>query len=627
MYNIIFIVISLLFIGCTHRTTTIGKVEEGISKYKIEDLINIERTYGGSFSPDYEKIIYISNKTGIPNIWIYNTKTKERNLYIESKETIQTAFWNKLNHKIYYTQDTKGNENFNVFEYDPKTKISKNLIGNPKSTVEILKTSRDFSKLFYLENNREKKRFDFYSFDFKSHKKNLIWKATSEKAVVHYIEKTNTLLLFETLGDEKEKLYSYDINSKKEVPLLTEGTFGINVEDDDIDGDYVYLTSNKDSEFYEGYKLNLKTKELTKIISDKWDIVSIGRTFNKKYYYYIINENGSHVLSLFSDEFKTKVKTPNFARGQFIIENIDRDEKHAAFTLKNDSIPSDIFLWNLENNSIEKITNNLPDSIRQEHLVSSTPVTYKARDGLTIHGFLYLPKGAKPEKGYPALVMIHGGPKSQFKPYFNPKLQYLLNNGYAILAPNVRGSTGHGSSFHMMDNLDFGGKPLLDVLDGKNYLAQMKEIDSSRIGIYGGSYGGYMVLAALAFAPNEFKLGIDLYGPSNLITLVKSFPTYWAHMMKYVYEEFGDPKKDYTYMRERSPLFSANKIGVPLLIFHGKNDVRVLLSESQSIYDNIKKRNGTAELYIYDDEGHGFYQTKNRIDVLKKTIVFLNKYL
>lgn len=615
-----------LFLSCATKHYA-GSSKEPLPKYKIEDFLNIEENFAAGYSPDFKEFIYISNKSGVFNVWLYDIKNKTANILIASKETIRRAFWNKINNKIYYTQDIGGNENFNVFEFDRKNKKSQKILGNKDTTVQIINISRDFSKLYYLENKRDKKAFDLYSYDFKNRSQRQIWKNTTTFALVHFIEKTDKIILSELLGDERNNLYIYDLKTKKQEPLFTDGMYSYSVEDDDVDGNFLYITSNMEGEFYEGYKLNLKTKKMVKILPSKWDVVAIGRTFNKKYYYYMVNENGSYVLNMFSDEFKTKIETPNLEAGQIMIQTLDRDEKHVAFKFDSDATPSDIYLWEIGSKDVTKITNNLSANVKSEHLVSSIPVTYKTRDGLPIHGFLYLPKQPMPKEGFPVIMNIHGGPKSQSTPYFSGSTQFLVNNGIAVFFPNVRGSTGYGKSFHMMDNKDFGGKPLLDVIDGKNYLAGRDEIDPNRIGIMGGSYGGYMVLAALAFQPKEFKVGVDIVGPSNLVTLIKSFPPYWTDVIKYIYDEFGDPAKDEKYMLERSPLFAADKIERPLIIFHGRNDVRVKLSEAETIYEAVKKKNGIVELHIYDDEGHGFRKKHNIEDYLNKTMIFLQKYL
>jgi dipeptidyl aminopeptidase/acylaminoacyl peptidase len=603
------------------------KSQTPVPEYSVDEFFKIESSFRGSYSPDYKKFIYISNKSGVYNIWLYDLKKKKSKLFFKSEGNIFWAFWHKKNNKVYYSQDRDGNENHNFFEFDPVKKKSKKILGQNTTKVSVAGVSRDYDTLMYLENNRDVKYFDLYSYHFSSGKKNFIWKCEGKKVFSHWIEKKNQIILAEEIGDERNKIYLYDIKKKKEFPLIMNDKFSYEVVADDLDGNHLYIISNKDGEFRDGFKFNIKKKKFKKIISHNWNVVRIGRSFNKKYYYYLTNENGYYILRMFSDEFKTPVKTPKLASGQIILQTLERDEKHAAFRYINDASPGNIYLWDLETNHVERVTNNLPDTIKEEHLVTSHLISYKTRDNLTVRGFLYLPKQPMPEKGYPLMMYIHGGPKWHYSPSFRFDVQYLVNRGYAVFAPNVRGSTGYGKSFHMMDNLDFGGKPLLDVVDGKNYLASKDYIDGSRIGIIGGSYGGYMVLAALAFTPKEFKLGVDIVGPSNLITLVESFPKYWTSFLKYIYEEFGDPKKDAKYMKERSPLFSADKIVRPLIIFHGKNDVRVKLPEAQTIFKALKDKKRIVELYVYDDEGHGFRSTKNRIDYLKKTIKFLKKYL
>ncbi|MFZ1787319.1 MAG: alpha/beta fold hydrolase, partial [Saprospiraceae bacterium] len=255
-------------------------------------------------------------------------------------------------------------------------------------------------------------------------------------------------------------------------------------------------------------------------------------------------------------------------------------------------------------------------------------VRFKSFDGLEIPAIYYKPKQASKKNQVGALVYVHGGPGGQTRIGYSNSIQYLVNHGYAVLAVNNRGSSGYGKTFYKLDNKDHSNGDLKDCIWGKKWLQEQEYIDSSAIGIYGGSYGGCMVLGALAFHPEEFKVGVNLFGVANWLRTLKSIPPYWESFRKALYDELGDPyTSDSIRLRAISPLFNYEKINKPLIVFQGANDVRVLQAESDEIVEGVKKNGVPVEYVLYPDEGHGFVKKENQITTAKKTLEFLDKYL
>ncbi len=253
------------------------------------------------------------------------------------------------------------------------------------------------------------------------------------------------------------------------------------------------------------------------------------------------------------------------------------------------------------------------------------PVSFKARDGLTIHGYLSLPLGV-PAKNLPLVLNVHGGPWHRDQWGFNRECQWLVNRGYAVLQLNFRGSTGYGKAFLNAGNREWGQKMHFDLLDGKEWAIKQGYADPKKVGIYGGSYGGYATLAALAFTPDEFACGVDIVGPSNLITLLNSFPPYWAPM-KSMFERRVGRLSEEEFLKSRSPLFSAQKIKSPLLIAQGANDPRVKQQESDQIVAAMRKNGKDVEYLVFPDEGHGFARPENNMKFYAAAEAFLAKYL
>ena len=254
-------------------------------------------------------------------------------------------------------------------------------------------------------------------------------------------------------------------------------------------------------------------------------------------------------------------------------------------------------------------------------------VRFKARDGMTIPNFLWKPHQATAARKAPAVILVHGGPGGQTVPAYSSVNQYFANHGYVVLGINNRGSSGYGKTFFAADDKKHGREPLWDCIDAKKYLQSLDYVDPDRIAILGGSYGGYMVLAALAFHPQEFKVGVDIFGVANWIRTLENIPAWWEAQRVALYAEMGDPVADRKMLEEVSPLLHANLIRKPLMVLQGANDPRVLKVESDEIVAAVKKNGVPVEYIVFPDEGHGFSKKKNQIEGYSAVLRFLDKYL
>jgi dipeptidyl aminopeptidase/acylaminoacyl peptidase len=254
------------------------------------------------------------------------------------------------------------------------------------------------------------------------------------------------------------------------------------------------------------------------------------------------------------------------------------------------------------------------------------PISYLSRDGLTIHGYLTTPVGI-PAKNLPTVLLVHGGPWARDTWGYDPMVQWLANRGYAVLQVNFRGSTGYGKKFLNAANREWAGKMHDDLIDGVNSIVQRGIANPKKIAIMGGSYGGYATLVGLTFTPDVFAAGVDIVGPSNLLTLLNSVPPYWEPMRAMFSHRVGDTEKEADFLKSRSPLFFADQIKAPLLIGQGANDPRVKQAESEQIVAAMRKANKPVEYILYTEEGHGFARPANRLHFYAKAEEFLGKYL
>ena len=298
-----------------------------------------------------------------------------------------------------------------------------------------------------------------------------------------------------------------------------------------------------------------------------------------------------------------------------------------AFYHNGSRSPANLFVYDFDTKKVAKLTDSLNPEIDPAHLVQVQVVRYKSFDGMEVPGILYQPHGATPQNKAPAIVLVHGGPGGQARTEYKAYAQYLANHGYVILDVNNRGSSGYGKTFFKADDGKHGREPLWDCIEAKKYLQSLGYVDRDKIAIMGGSYGGYMVLAALAFKPEEFNAGVDIFGVSNWVRTLQSIPPYWESQRKSLYAEIGDPEKQLDFLRETSPLFHADKITKPLIVLQGANDPRVIKPESDEIVEAIKKNNGIVEYVVFDDEGHGFTKKENEIRAYKAILDFLDQHV
>jgi dipeptidyl aminopeptidase/acylaminoacyl peptidase len=298
-----------------------------------------------------------------------------------------------------------------------------------------------------------------------------------------------------------------------------------------------------------------------------------------------------------------------------------------SFYASSDRSPSNLYVLDFPTGKVTRLTDTLSKEIDPEDLVASEVVRFKSFDGMAVPNIYYKPLDASPEHKAPALVWVHGGPGGQTRKGYSALIQYLVNHGYAVLGINNRGSSGYGKTFFTADDRKHGREPLWDCVEAKKWLSAQPYVDGKKIGIIGGSYGGYMVLAALAFQPEVFDVGVDIFGVSNWLRTLQSIPPYWETFRLALYKEIGDPVKDEAMLKANSPLFHADKIRRPLLVLQGQNDPRVIKPESDEIVEAVRKNNVPVEYVVFPDEGHGFTKKANEIRAYSATLEFLDKYL
>jgi dipeptidyl aminopeptidase/acylaminoacyl peptidase len=600
-----------------------------VKQYTIEQFMNTVRNGGSSFSADEKSILFHSNKTGIFNVYsVAVTGGEPAQLTNAMKESTFAVGYFPNDARILYTYDRGGNENSHLYVRELNGS-ERDLTPGDKVKANFLGWSHDRKSFFFSTNERDPRFFDVYEMPIDTFKASLIYK---DETGLDFgdISNDKQFMAFEKSGGSQADSDVYLYNAAtKELKNLTAhtGDMANSAQTFDVDSKNLYFLTDSGSEFRYVSRYNLATGKTEVVEKAPWDYSYTYFSRNGKYRVTAVNEDARTRIKIYEQATGKLVDLPKLPNADITGVNISPSEKLMAFYLNGDRSPSNLYVYNFATKKATKLTDSLNPEINPDDLVESQVIRYKSFDGLEIPSILYKPKGASAQSKAPALLLIHGGPGGQTRVGYSPLTQYLVNHGYVILGVNNRGSSGYGKSFFAADDGKHGREPLWDCVEAKKYLASLGYVDEKKIGIAGGSYGGYMVLAALAFKPEEFAVGVDLFGVSNWVRTLQSIPPYWESFRKSLYKEIGDPNKDLENLRAVSPLFHADKIVKPLIVLQGANDPRVIKPESDEIVDNIKKRNGVVEYVLFDNEGHGFTKKANEIRAYKAILDFCDRYL
>ncbi len=616
----------LLFVSCKNNQNKETKEVADVKTYTIEQFMDNEEAWEDGFSADKSKVLITSNRSGIFNIYSVSAEGGELMPITQSDSaSVYGISYFPDDDRILFRMDGNGDEIFKIFVKD-SSGIQRL---TPEKNVRALFQgwAKDGKSFYYSSNERNSQMMDVYEMDIVTFKPKLLLKNDEAMNFGGISADKNYMLLSKAVNTNDSDLFLLNLETNQKTKI-NETLSKNSPEDFSPDEKSFYYTTDADSEFSFLMKYNIEDATKEKVLEKEWDINAFYFTHNGKYQVLFSNEDAKTKMYVTEVATGKELKFPNIDSQAIEFASFSNDETMALLTVGSSQLPANTYSYNLATKKYHKLTDVLNKEINPDDLVEATVVRFKSFDGLEIPAIYYQPKQASATNKVPALVWVHGGPGGQSRQGFSSFIQYLVNHGYAILAVNNRGSSGYGKTFFKMDDQNHGDKDLKDCIAGKDWLASQENIDKDKIGIIGGSYGGYMTMAALTYAPDEFKVGVNIFGVTNWIRTLNSIPPWWESFKDALYLEMGDPNTaDSVRLKEISPLFHTENVTKPLMVLQGAQDPRVLKIESDEIVEGVKKNGVPVEYVVFEDEGHGFVKKENEIEAYGKVLKFLDQYL
>ena len=598
-------------------------------QYTIEQFLDTVSIRDASFSSDESRILLSSNKTGIWNV--YSVAVTGGELAPVTSSTTESTYavsYFPHDDRILLTRDQGGNELTHLYVRTPDGQ-ERDLTPGDKLKAWFAGWSGDGVAFYVGSNERDQRYFDLYRYDTKSYNRVLFYQNDHGYSPTAVSDDGRWVALAKLNTTNDADIYIWDATTKT-VKHISPHKGQVNYQSATFDpaSKYLYYLTDEGSEFTRLKRYALADDRHEEVQKANWDIVFTRFSHNGRYRVTGINEDGRVAISMIETASGHAIALPSIPHGGIRQVVIARSESQLAFYINADRSPNDLHVLQIgTGGALKKLTQSLNPEIDPADLVDTEVVRFKARDGVIIPNILWKPHQATSARKAPAIVLVHGGPGGQLTPGYAATTQFLVNHGYVVLGINNRGSSGYGKTFFAADDKKHGREPLWDCVDAKKFLSTLPYVDASRIGIMGGSYGGYMVLAALAFEPDVFDVGVDHFGISNWVRTLESMPAWWGAVRTALFEEIGDPETDRQMLLNVSPLFHANRIKKPLMVLQGANDPRVIKVESDDIVAAAKKNGVPVEYLVFADEGHGFTKRKNQIEGWGAVLRFLDRYL
>ncbi len=608
-----------------------GDVSSAQSADELERMVSlmtkISSSYSPSFSPDGKRIAFVSNITGSPQVWTVATTGGWPELVTTFDDPVGWVSWSPEGLWLSFVLAPGGGMNEQVYLVHPNGTDLKRLTDGGKETNRLGIWSRDGRLLTLASNRRSSSAIDAYVYNVDRDNLKLIVENRGQGGFTGLTKDKRLALLERQVGRGDNNLFLVEIETGREMLLTPHQPPGSFSGAFSPDGRWVYLASDIDRDRRAFGKMKLAADGTPGKLEALWarDDAELERfSINEQGTLAVLNWNvaGKSELALYDLRASKPVATLKVPAELADGLTFSRDGRLLAMTLSGSATPADVWVLNLKTRALTQVTHSSHAGVDLGNLVRPQLHRFPAHDGLELSGWLYLPTVGKPP--FPMVLAFHGGPEWQERPVFSSTYQALLARGIAVFAPNVRGSTGFGKKFVDLDNRALRFDGIRDIKSCADYVVKLGVADGKRLGIIGGSYGGYMVMSGLTEYPELFAAGADLFGVVNFETFFKHTEPWMAAISK---TEYGDPDKDADLLRRLSPIHRVDRVRAPTLVVHGANDTNVPVVEAEQVVESLKKRKVPVEYLLFPDEGHGVRKTANRIRNTVAIVRWFEKYL
>ncbi len=604
-----------------------------MQNFSIEKLYTTRNIGGSTWSPDGKQVAFVTNISGRNNIWIVPAKGGWPTQLTISDQRQTNPAWSPDGNWIAYASDYDGNEQWDIFAVSPKTGEVQNLTTTKETSEDSPVWSPDSKYLAYVRKEKGGSSYEIDVMEFSTrHVKHITKDTPADKSNFNPIFSRDGKFLVYTqadAGDRNSSIFLTDVASLKATNLTPhQGEQTYFASDISPDGRTLLVTSNAGNGYDNAGLLDIATQKIAWLTNDKWEAGAGSFSPDGASVTWTANVEGNTNIYLHNLSAQNTQMVPLPAGVNSLAGNptaFSPDGTRLLYHHNGPTAPNDLWAYELKTKATEQLTHALVGGLRTSDMVEPYLVHFPSRDGKwTIAAFTYIPNNILRNGKYPAIVYIHGGPTGQFVNSFNRSIQYLVNQGYLVIAPNFRGSTGYGKEFMKANYRDEGGGDLTDIVDAAEWIAKSGFVDKKKLISMGGSYGGYLTMMAVTKDPDMWGAGVSIVPYVNWFT---ELSTEDPAIRAYDISIMGDPVENKALYEDRSPINFIDRIKAPILLIAGGNDVRDPSNEAQQVADAIKKKGGVVQLKIYQGEGHQFSRIETQIDEMKVISDFLKVHV
>jgi dipeptidyl aminopeptidase/acylaminoacyl peptidase len=639
-------------------------------RFGIDRYLNIRSAGSPAFSAQGDRVAFLTNITGTPQVWMVGAGGGWPDQLTYYSDRVDFVSWSPDGTGLVFGKARGGDENSQLYWLAPDGSQVRPLTDNPKIRHNFGRWSHDGRRISYASNKRNPNFFDIYVMDVASGREDMVYQQDGSNNVAAWSMDGRYMVV--SHGNEElsldNDLFLVDTQTRQ-AQLLTphQGSAQFGSVSFTRDGRYIIFGTNDNREYYQLARMDLQTKRVETLDDASWDLDGTKMSEDARMFAYTLNRDGFselYVREVAADGTLGPKSAPIALPGKGVVGGLafSNDNRKLAFSFNGARYNADVWVYDLGSRSLSQLTHSSRAGIPQSTFSEPELVHFKTFDGREIPAWYYRPQTATAATGtnktnvqltitptgnpsgattitatpanasievirgagLPVIVSVHGGPEGQERPSFSGIYQYFLSRGYAILAPNVRGSTGYGKAFTHLDDVRKREDSVKDLAAAVDWLRTQGGADPRRIAVMGGSYGGYMTLAAITLYPELWAAAVDTVGIANFESFLKNTSGYRRKLREV---EYGSLEHDLDYLRSVSPLYRVDRIKAPLFVIQGKNDPRVPYTEAEQIVEALRKRNAPVEYRLFDDEGHGIAKLSNRLIVYPLVADFLDRYM